>query len=74
VVLKDTVYLKERRERIEKGGTRWKKEEVQGVFNQTTISFLPLDSEQRRGRRRLGGGRPAAIAGEPDHGGGRDVG
>jgi hypothetical protein len=65
--------LKERRERIEGGGARWKKKEVQGVFGQTAISFLPLDLEQRGGRR-LGGGRPAAIAGEPGHDSGRDAG
>jgi hypothetical protein len=39
--LKDRVYLKEGRERIEKGGSVEKKK-VQGVFDQTAISFFPL--------------------------------
>jgi hypothetical protein len=55
----DRVYLKEGRERIEKGA-RWKeKKEGQGAFGKTAISFLFLDLEQGR---EAGRPRPTAAA------------
>jgi hypothetical protein len=44
------------------------------VFGKTALSFPFLGLEQRRAGRQLWGGRPAAIAGEPGHGSGREVG
>jgi hypothetical protein len=56
------------RERIERGGARWEKGEVWGVFGQTAIPFLPSIQNRWRGNRP--GGRPAgAPAGGPVHGG-----
>jgi hypothetical protein len=49
-----------------------KKKKARG-FRLNSHSFLPLESEQREGGRRLGCGRPAAILGKPGHGGGRAV-
>jgi hypothetical protein len=58
----DRVYLKEGRERIEKGA-RWKeKKEGQGAFGKTAISFLFLDLEQGR---EAGRPRPTAAAAAP---------
>jgi hypothetical protein len=51
-----------------------KKEKGQGVFGKTALSFPFLGPEQRRGREALWGGRPAAIAGEPGHCSGQEVG
>jgi hypothetical protein len=48
VVLKDRVYLKERREKIERGA-RLEKKKVQGAFGQTAIPYLPIRTEEREG-------------------------
>jgi hypothetical protein len=66
--------LRERERENRKRGSVGGKEEGQGVFGKTALSFPFLGPEQRRGERQLWGDRPAAIAGEPSHRSGQEVG
>jgi hypothetical protein len=59
VVLNNRVYLKERREGIEKGEAQLGNKRVQGAFGEMAIPYLPIRTEQRRG-----------LTGRPTGGGG----
>jgi hypothetical protein len=61
-------------ERVEGGKLGGGKGKRLGGFRLNSHPLPPLESEQREGGRRLGCGRPAAIAGKPGHGSGREVG
>jgi hypothetical protein len=68
------LFEKKLRKRIGKGARWGGKEEGQGFFGKTALSFPFLGPEQRRGGRQRWGGRPAVISGEPGHRSGQEVG
>jgi hypothetical protein len=68
-------YLQRTRERIGKGGLGGgKRRKVRGFLAKPPFPSPSSVQNREGGRKRLWGGRPAAIAGEPGHRSGQAVG